>query len=346
MRVCLRLTDYQLAVAQRLLVLTGARTFDRLAAVAVAHEQRRPAEPRWRHPRPHRLRTVRPPDDVRLDAVLPAASAVSVALAAGQRLRLQQLKDGQCVDLHAVAPGGRSFSAARTRAVHGINPTIGASLWSTAPEAALLSIVADTAPGHDLCFPPCSALEYQHHAGVGGHLGCAELHAAVRARRDPAASWTGDDVLNLWLPSAVDDDGRLRSWPAACRRGDFVELVAQLDVVVTLSACPDDLFGSSQYEPGPVRVIVSGDPAGGPGARGGSSGRPPAPTGWPSAPPASALARNELTASLSDAELSRVDQVAAGGWLGSSRAAVLRALIFRLHEALGHPGPPRRVRNR
>ena len=114
-------------------------------------------------------------------------------------------------------------------------------------------------------------------------------------------------MLNLWLPSAVDDQGRLRSWPAACRRGDHVDLQADRDVVVTLSTCPDDLFGSSQYEPGPVRVIVSA---------GASLAPPGEPTwsaapGWPSAPPASALARNEVVVSLPDTELGEVDKVVA-----------------------------------
>jgi hypothetical protein len=103
-------------------------------------------------------------------------------------------------------------------------------------------------------------------------------------------------------------------------------------VVVTLSTCPDDLFGSSQYEPGPVRVIVSGGTA--------DSLTPPperssaAPPGWPTTAPAAALACNEVVVSLPDTELSEVDRVVAGGWLGYGRAAVLRAMVFRLHESL------------
>ncbi len=353
MKVRLLLTDYQLAVAERLLAMTGAANLDQLAAAAVAGAQRRTPEARWRGPRPPRPQTTRLPREPILDAVLPAASGASLALSAGQHLRLQQITDGQCVDLQVFEPGGRFFSAARTRVLHGIHPSLGASLWSTPPEVPLLSIVADTAPGHDLCFPPCSELEYERHAGIGGHLGCAELHNAARAvqaralqarppqaraRHTPSAPPTGDEVLNLWLPSAVDDQGELRSWPAACRRGDYVEFRADRDVVVTLSTCPDDLFGSSQYEPGPVRVIVSGGTEGSlaPGRERNSA----APPSWPSAPPASALARNEIVVSLPNSELSEVDRVVAAGWLGYGRAAVLRAMIFRWHESLVSPSPP------
>jgi uncharacterized protein YcgI (DUF1989 family) len=326
MLVTVRLTDFQLAVFDGLPRLAGLRSPSELATAALAGSQ---IEPRWATARP------RPPAPVpgagqspgrRLDATLPAACGVALALSAGERLRIVQLKDGQCVDLRAWEAGGRTFSAARTRAIHGLHPSTGASLWSTAPEVELLTIVADSCPGHDLAFPPCSAGEYERHTGIPGHAGCAELHAeaAARARQPDGA---GDDVLNLWLPSAVDGAGRLRSWPVKCRRGDHVELRARRDVTVTLSTCPDDLFGSSQYEPGPVGVIVSGDTAG-------PSGTVRTPPGWPRQPPSSALARHPVAIEVSDADVVRLDQIARLGWLGGSRAATLRALIFRLHESL------------
>jgi uncharacterized protein len=316
MPTTLRLTSYQRQVTERLLGLADVATIDELAARAVAHERARAPDPRWSAPRPWGDRPAPAPGDARLDAVLPAARGVALRLHAGQRLRIDQLQDGQGVDLHAWASDGRGFSAARTRATHGIHPTVGASLWSTPPELRLLTIVTDTAPGHDLCFPPCSEREYAEHAGIGGHLGCTELHTGTGGP-------TGDDVLNLWLPSDVASDGRLRSWPASCRAGDRIELVAEVDLAVSLTTCPDDLFGTSQYEPKPVRVIVSGGPR-----------RAVDTSVWPADPPASALADHVIKAELNAADLRRVDEIAAGGWLGGDRPAVLRALIFRLHEAL------------
>lgn len=323
MKVELRLTDYQLQAVEGLIGAGGPATLEALAEAAVERERERVADPRRGHPRAPRRLPPPCPADARLDAILPAASGGALRLSAGQRLRLVALKDGQCVDLRAFEPGGRTFSAARTRAIHGINPSAGASLWSTPPETPLLMIIADSAPSHDLCFPPCSEGEYARHAGLPGHLGCAELHARALDAQDGLDVPGGDEVLNLWLPSAVDPTGSLRSWPAACRRGDYVELEAHMQLVVTLSTCPDDLFGSSQYEPGPVRVIVTGGPPGSPVAR-----------GWPLEPPSSALASNVLTVGVSSQALAQLDRIAAEEWLGTARASVLRALVLRLHEAI------------
>jgi len=326
--IVLRLTDYQRAVAERLLSMTGAADIDALAAAAVARERERAPDPRWSRPRPGRGITA-PSDGTppapRIDLTLPAASAGALALRRGDHLRIEQLGDGQGVDLRAHAPDGTLFSAGRTRAAYGINPSVGAALWTATAARPLLTIVADSAPGHDLCFPGCSELEYSEFAGIPGHLGCTELHEAARA----AAGWrhaAGEDVLNLWLPSAVDARGRLRSWPAACRAGDSVTLRADVDAIVTLSCCPDDLFGTSQYEPKPVKVTVTASSA--------VAHDAPRTFGWPAAPPSSAMARHAVTVTLGDEDLTYVDDWVARGWLGSDRPAVTRALIFRLHESL------------
>ncbi len=321
MPIVLALTAYQRAVADALLPLTGAADFDALAALAVQHDRRRTPDPRWTGVRPAAGASLQPGGSALLDLTLPAASAGAVALRRGDRLRIEQLDDGQGVDLRVFGDDGAGFSAAQTRAAHGINPTTGAALL-TAGSRPLLTILEDTAPGHDLLFPACTELEYTEHAGIAGHLGCAELHhaALTAAGRDGAA--TAEDVLNLWLPSAVDAGGRLRSWPAACRTQDSITLRADADVLVSLSCCPDDLFGTSQYEPKPVRVAVCG-----------AAGERAA-SGWRSGPPPSAIACHELAVELPAGDLEHVDRWAERGWLGCDRHTVIRALIFRLHESL------------
>ena len=74
---------------------------------------------------------------------------------------------------------------------------------------------------------------------------------------------TPDDAhapLNFWLEARVDESGLLTSKPVSARGGDYVELLAQTDVLAVLSVCGDDLFGSSQFEMKPVGVSVSRAP--------------------------------------------------------------------------------------
>lgn len=330
--VTLALTDTQLTVLERLRTETGAADLDALAGAAIQHDRRRPDEPRWRDPRPRGAGIPDPPAGAdppgRLRLTLPAASGGAITLSAADLLTLEQLEDGQGVDVRAFASDGISFSAAQTRWMHGINPTVGASLWRAQPQRPLLTIVRDTAPGHDLTFPPCSGPEYERYTGIAGHRGCAEMHATALEAAGHAP-WPAEDVLNLWLPSAVDPDGTLRSWPARCRTGDQVTLRADEDAVLTLTTCPDDLYGTSQYEPKPVAVIA--DPA--------DDARPPRVHSWPATAPAAAVARHRVQVSLSVDGVAHVDGWARRGWLGDDRPSVTRALMLRLYESLSEQAP-------
>ncbi len=319
------LTPFQIAVLEQ--VLGGpitAESLESLLADAVQFDSSREPEPRWAAPRPPARRITPTRSGALLDAVVAPASGLALALEKGDTIRIEQIADGQGVDLsvHELTGRQRRLSAGRTRAMHGIHPTDGATLFSTPPEVPLLRIVADTAPSHDLSFPACTPLEYEQLTGLGGHISCSEIHAELAAVW-PLPPTGGDDVLNLWLPSAVDPAGMLRWWPAWCRRGDRIDLRAELDLLVILSTCPDDLFGSSQYDPSPVRVIVRGRD------RARSGIRPPATL--PSRPDR----RHEFEVRLTPIVSRHINRVLVGGWLGYTPGAVARALLFRHYEALG-----------
>jgi uncharacterized protein YcgI (DUF1989 family) len=198
----------------------------------------------------------------RVELELRPGQGLGVEVRRGDVVRVQQVGDGQGADLIAYDLADRSvrFSAARTRMFAGTRPTVGDDLWSGAPgEAALLTIVADSHPSHDLTFPACSRFEYEHYAGLHDHANCFDVQVAV------VEAWGLEptdvpDPLNLWLPTSVDADGRLVSEPTTARRGDHVDLRANRDVLVVISPCPDDVFGTSRWEPKPIRVAVSGAP--------------------------------------------------------------------------------------
>lgn len=319
------LTPFQVAVLEH--VVGGpvtAESLEALLADAVQFDSSREPESRWAAPRPPARRVTPSRSDALIDAVIAPASGFATELAQGDTIRIEQIADGQGVDLsvHELTGRQRRLSAGRTRAMHGMRPTVGATLFSTPPEVPLLTIVADTAPSHDLSFPACTPLEYEQLTGLTGHRSCSELHAELAAMWSPPPAG-GDDVLNLWLPTAVDPTGMLRWWPTWCRRGDRIDFLAQRDVLVILSTCPDDLFGSSQYDPSPVRVIVRGRDR----ARSGTRREATLP-GLPDQ-------RHEVEVRLSPIVGRHIDSVLAGGWLGYTPGAVARALVFRHYEALG-----------
>lgn len=196
-----------------------------------------------------------------LELVLAPATGKAVPVRRGQVIRVEQLGHGQCVDVNVFVLADRRerFDAARTRMIHGVRPTVGATLWSGPKGRRLLTIVADTVGRNDLLFPACTRFEYATTAGCPDHTNCYDTLLEA-GREFGIGPEDVHDPLNLWLDARVEADGTLSSRPVSARAGDAVELLAQLDVLVVLSVCGDDLFGSSQFEIKPVRIAVADAP--------------------------------------------------------------------------------------
>jgi uncharacterized protein YcgI (DUF1989 family) len=318
-----QLTGNQLTLLRRELERQPeARTLDDLVARAIeedrlAPEQRRPGA------RPGPPLAPPPNDHLRLERIVDAGTAATVFLQAGDLLSLEQIAEGQCVDVNvfALEDPSQHFSAARTRAMYGLHPSVGAVLWSTPPERPLMTIVSDTASDHDLSFPACSAFEYEDLAGLAGHPNCHDLLAAAIAASEcgPAPA---HDPLNLWLPSEVDPGGILRSWPVAARRGDFVELQASTYVLAVICPCPDDLFGSSQYDPSAIRLRVRN-----PRSTDGDAVSRYVVTS--PAPPTAGERRSVVGIDIPDRLVAHFEELRHLGWLGFDNAAVARALVLQ-----------------
>jgi uncharacterized protein YcgI (DUF1989 family) len=191
------------------------------------------------------------------EGLVEPGSAAALELERGDVIRIEQAAGDQCVDLVAwsLLDARERLSAARTRAIAGVSPGLGDALWSGPPyERPLLAVIADSAPGHDLLFPACSAREYTS-VGCRPDPSCAGVQAAA------AAAWGLEmsdlpDPLNLWLRSDVSADGALGWRSTATVPGDHVELVAHSPVLVIVNPCVDDVFGCSGFEPRAIAVTA------------------------------------------------------------------------------------------
>jgi uncharacterized protein len=327
------LTEAQLDLARREIArrLPGAELAEGLVAIATEQLAKELAAPPPRACAPPGLAgapdLAAPPDPTalppaalapptlrasRLDVEVAPGTGVGVVVQRGECVRVEQVGDGQGADLIAydLADTRVRLSAARSRMFAG-RPTVGDDLWSGAPaEEQLLTIVADSCPSHDLTFPACSRFEYQHYAGLADHANCFDVQAEV------VRAWglqPGDipDPLNLWLPASIDAGGQLRSEPTTARRGDHIDLLAQRDVLVVVCPCPDDVFGTSRWEPKPIRVLVAPTP----------SNTPPPPD------PALHVARPFPAPVVREVSVEIPDEVLPH--LGPDAPAALRGLFFR-----------------
>jgi hypothetical protein len=130
---------------------------------------------------------------------------------------------------------------------------------STRCSSPLLTIVADTCGRHDTLGGACAHGE-QHRALRAGEAPHAQLPrqlpaAAVPARRASATSATSAHNINFFMNVPVTPGGAdVRDGISA--PGKYVELRAEMDVIVLISNCPQLNNPCNAYNPTPIEVLI------------------------------------------------------------------------------------------
>jgi uncharacterized protein len=182
----------------------------------------------------------------------------ALKVAAGETLRVTSPTGGQVADLTAFAAAdlGEWLSSGRTIDYGGtILVTTGSVLYSNR-STPMLTITADTAGRHDFLISPCSAEMFERLYGSAGHPSCFTNLATHLAR----FGIHGDRIpttLNLFMVVTVDPgDGHITIEAPSCAAGDHVDLRAEIDLVVGVTACSAELTNQGVFGPIAVEVVA------------------------------------------------------------------------------------------
>jgi len=191
---------------------------------------------------------------------IPARSARCVELRKGEVVRIVNTEGHQVVDTWAfrAADPAEFLSMEHSRsATYRILFRPGDTLVTNRFRP-ILTILADTSPGiHDTLHAACSHGSNVFYGASATHPNCEDnLKQAMLARG------VGLDSIpcpwNLYEHAVVGSDGRLSDEPAAARAGDYVELRAELDLVLVCSACPSRVGDISAGEPRGAAIDILG----------------------------------------------------------------------------------------
>jgi uncharacterized protein len=174
--------------------------------------------------------------------VVRAGTGRAVRLMAGQAVEISNPSGSQVVDTWALGlpDTSRHLSMEHTRAgLLRLVPRPGDAMVDNLRRP-ILRFLHDTSPGvHDTVIPCCDPARYEQ-LGAPGHANCHDNFLdAVRA-----AGVEPPDVpspLNLFMNIPWTADGTLAFAPPVSRPGDLVRLLAEQDLLLVMSACPQDL---------------------------------------------------------------------------------------------------------
>jgi uncharacterized protein YcgI (DUF1989 family) len=188
---------------------------------------------------------------------VPAREGRAVRVAAGGRFRVVDLEGGQVADAWAFVAGdpGEFHSAQHTRVhVNGLFPRPGEQFVTNARRP-ILFFEEDATPGiHDMLCAACDPARYEGLGVEGWHASCQEnLQTALRDVGIEPPRFAPQPI-NLFMNTPAQADGTIAWLPAPTKAGDYVVLRAELDLVLVVSACPQDIVEINARRPTAVEI--------------------------------------------------------------------------------------------
>ncbi len=179
--------------------------------------------------------------------IIPARKAVAFPVKAGQEVKVINTHGKQVVDFWAFNPKDPNdfLSMVHTRTILlKVSLAKGDELYSTRRKP-MLVLTEDTTKGvHDIIWSACDAERYRMQGYDGYHDNCTDnMHSALKDTFPdfPIAHDWVPDPLNLFMNVAIDHHGGLNIKPPTSEKGQYVTMQAQTDLIVVMSACPQDM---------------------------------------------------------------------------------------------------------
>lgn len=206
-----------------------------------------------------------PPHLTIADEPLHGGQAWSIRLRRHTALRITALADGACCPLMA-------WSAEQPNERWNMPDTLKEqyAAYLAAPRVlmtdmgrVLLAMTADTCGWHDCLCAPSDAEQvrarhgersYQTHRNARLRNGRDNLLVEMMKHGLSERDW--GSTLNLFAKVAVAADGALAFQAGHARRGQYVDLRAEMDAIVALTALPHALDPATAWEPRPLHLTV------------------------------------------------------------------------------------------
>lgn len=166
------------------------------------------------------------------------------------RIKIINTHGTQVVDCWAFNPAniGEFMSMEHSRvALDRYRPRVGDAMV-TNQRRPILKIMEDTCGVHDTLLAACDRYRYQQLGCEGYHRNCDDnmWQAMVEAGYRPTET---PSPFNLWQNTPVEADGSIGLYPALSRKGDYIVMRAEMNLVICLSACPQDITSINSQRP-------------------------------------------------------------------------------------------------
>lgn len=182
--------------------------------------------------------------------------AHAVEVKSGQLVQITDVQGKQVADFVAFSQEDRAefLSVAATRSMNNsVMVQKGMTLYSNR-RAPMLKLEEDTVGRHDMLFAACDPKRYEA-LGAPEHASCRAALTEALTPFDVAYDRVPDPI-NWFMNVAIKQRGELEVREPLSEANDHVLLTALMDVVVGVSACPQEMNATNGGTPTDILVRV------------------------------------------------------------------------------------------
>jgi urea carboxylase-associated protein 1 len=194
---------------------------------------------------------------IAFEEIIPPRGGTAFTMVAGQICRVidlegKQVADFICFNLRDFAD---KFSPENTQLLNGtLFLTTGHHLYST-KATQLMTIAADTCGVHDLISGSCSTYTNAFRYGVRGTPNCrSNFERALAPHGIPLTEIPYS--FNIFMNTPVSAEGKTGIQEPTSKPGDYVDLRANIDLLIAVSNCPQERNPCNGWNPTAMQVIV------------------------------------------------------------------------------------------
>ena len=195
------------------------------------------------------------------EVLVPAREGRGVYVRKGQVLEIVDVEGHQVGDLIAWFRDDPSEYLSPTHTVS-CNASIllvtGSQLFSNHRNP-VFTILHDDVEKHDIIVPCCDHERFKRDYDLDDHPHCLANLEQARDLLGEDVELRGETAWNVFMHNRVTDDGDVVTDPAAHEAGAAITLRVHEDLVVLLSACPQDLTPCNDFNPTSMLMRVRDD---------------------------------------------------------------------------------------
>lgn len=186
--------------------------------------------------------------------VIPPFSGLAIEVKAGQKVTVTDVKGQQVADFFAERSNKRDEFLSPLVTIdcnESIRIKVGDHLYTNTYDP-MFTVLRDDVGQHDLLFPCCRREMYDFFYQNGsGHPNCFDnINHSLKENRPTI------NPVNLFMNTAIGEDGKITILEPASRAGDGVTFLALMDATIAIASCSVSEAATNGHDNSSIAVTV------------------------------------------------------------------------------------------